>query len=486
MSIFSFYFFAYCVNNWKIEPLRCVGYVYFWNGERGACHKNYFDLKRKKEVRLLMSKLIVKNFGPINFFEGELSRLTVIIGPQASGKSTIAKLFFYLKMIPIWLSSYQVLSSGGKNHYEQFQKILRTHFLDLFGPVYHQKNIFISYTFYNDETSQYHEITIVQNKPNQNRNYLTVRFDKKLREKVETLLNKLYNSKNKNQMGVVGSRISRFYHEDVAQKEFISEARKIFAEGRTPVFIPAGRTLLTLLSGQININFKPSDFIMEDFLKTINDIRPQVGHGLEEVEELARKTWPIQPDSLRASLARDEITKILKGKYSFVGGEERIYHNSVGHTKLSVASSGQQESLWVILVTYMLILERESIFTVIEEPEAHLFPESQYSIIKLLSLLANNTASNQILITTHSPYVLESINNLVCANRYGKNQIEAVSKIVKRQMWVNIDEVNAYRFDYDGKSHSIIDDELKMIRSEEIDSASRILSDEYAQLVDFE
>lgn len=41
-----------------------------------------------------MGNLTISNFGPIKEFSGELSRVTVIIGPQASGKSTVAKLFF--------------------------------------------------------------------------------------------------------------------------------------------------------------------------------------------------------------------------------------------------------------------------------------------------------------------------------------------------------------------------------------------------------
>lgn len=424
-----------------------------------------------------MGNLTISNFGPIKEFSGELSRVTVIIGPQASGKSTVAKLFFYLKMLPVWLSTYSPPSGGGKNQYEQFQKILRMNFLNLFGPVYHQSRMTISYSFYNAHTKNNHKIIISQDNSTQNRNYLTVRFDKTLRENIECFLEKLNSARHEEYKGVIGSRTSRLYHEDIVKDKFIDEAQQIFAETRVPFFIPAGRTLLTLLSGQINMDLKISDFIMRDFLNTINDIRPQVGHGLEEIEAIARKTWPIQPDATRAALARDEIQKILKGRYSFTSGEERIYHTK-GHTKLSVASSGQQESLWVILVAYMLILERKSVFTVFEEPEAHLYPESQYSIIRLISILANSNTKNQVLITTHSPYVLTSINNLITAYSCGKEKPDEISNIIKRQMWLSSEEVMAYRFKRDGHSYVIMDTELEMIQSEEIDGISNILNDE--------
>ena len=37
-------------------------------------------------------KLIVKNFGPIQEAELDLKKVTVFIGPQGSGKSTLEKL----------------------------------------------------------------------------------------------------------------------------------------------------------------------------------------------------------------------------------------------------------------------------------------------------------------------------------------------------------------------------------------------------------
>ena len=47
-----------------------------------------------------MQKLIVKNFGPIEYAEIEIKDLMIFIGPQASGKSTLAKLvYFYRKVI---------------------------------------------------------------------------------------------------------------------------------------------------------------------------------------------------------------------------------------------------------------------------------------------------------------------------------------------------------------------------------------------------
>ena len=59
----------------------------------------------------------------------------------------------------------------------------------------------------------------------------------------------------------------------------------------------------------------------------------------------------------------------------------------------------------------------------IEEPEAHLFPTAQKRIVQLLARTFNNTNSNfQIIVTTHSPYILSSFNNLIYENKTRKNK----------------------------------------------------------------
>ena len=49
---------------------------------------------------------------------------------------------------------------------------------------------------------------------------------------------------------------------------------------------------------------------------------------------------------------------------------------------------------------------------VMEEPEQNLFPNSQKKVIQFLLRELNTSSDNKIIITTHSPYVLETINNL--------------------------------------------------------------------------
>lgn len=425
-----------------------------------------------------MPLLQITNFGPIQSFDFYLKKLNILIGKQASGKSTTAKLLFFFKMIPLWLAIFNPKDKKG-NLFELFQKDLRKKFLDLFGPVYHQRNLKLVY-FFNDHNDDLY-IQIFQDHQNKNR-YISIRFDTETRTRIEELLTHLKDISSNTQKidGKISEKIIGQAIENNFYQSMLESSKKIFNQNQIPLFIPAGRTQLTLFSGQL-VYFNESDFLTNNFLRTIQNIRDQVGTGLEETETLAGKTWAHQPDPVRAELARALITKILRGSYRVEHGEERIYHTQYLHTKLSVASSGQQESLWILLTAYMLILERENISITFEEPEAHLYPEAQDAIMQLLVLLLGSASDNQIIITTHSPYLLTSINNLLAAHHFGKQKPDEVSRIIDRLLWLPSESLSVYQLD--GKGEDIFDKELNMIRAEKIDSASQIMNDKYEKLI---
>jgi hypothetical protein len=129
---------------------------------------------------------------------------------------------------------------------------------------------------------------------------------------------------------------------------------------------------------------------------------------------------------------------------------------------------------------------------IIEEPELNCFPETQNKVVKYL--IENNIAitvnnqniyKNQILLTTHSPYVLTSLNNLLYSHQIGQNHPEQIEPIVARKYWLNPEDVSAYIMLPNGKCEKIIDNE-GLIKAERIDSVSRKLNEEFDLLQDVE
>ncbi len=216
----------------------------------------------------------------------------------------------------------------------------------------------------------------------------------------------------------------------------------------------------------------------------------------EEVNEIDLYNKDQEPEDKynlsEIKLAIALSAKILKGNYINTREGERIYFHEKHFVKLYEASSGQQEALWIINLIYLLLWkdafssELFTNFTIIEEPEAHLYPETQRDVTNLISLLANQPG-NQVMITTHSPYILSALNNLLYAHKAGKTKPDEVSEIVDPLLWLNLspDRVAAYKVE-NGEIHDIIDPELGMINAEEIDSASRTIFDELDKILQLE
>jgi AAA15 family ATPase/GTPase len=96
------------------------------------------------------------------------------------------------------------------------------------------------------------------------------------------------------------------------------------------------------------------------------------------------------------------------------------------------------------------------IFRVIEEPEAHLHPTTQKHLMHIIALMRNHIDS-QIIITTHSPYFLAVLKNLLTAGQLSKKNPEAaeIEARVPKLCWLTPDDVEVYHLK-DGISHPIV------------------------------
>ncbi len=153
--------------------------------------------------------------------------------------------------------------------------------------------------------------------------------------------------------------------------------------------------------------------------------------------------------------------------------EERLYYSDTEYVKLSLSSSGQQEAVWILQLIFSLMLNNTLATLVIEEPEAHLFPEAQMYMVWLMALFANQEG-NRLIVTTHSPYILTSLNNLLYAEQVGKvAERESVEKIIPSSYWLDFDRLSVNLIG-EGEISSILDRSIKQIKAEMIDSVSGI------------
>ena len=137
----------------------------------------------------------------------------------------------------------------------------------------------------------------------------------------------------------------------------------------------------------------------------------------------------------------------------------------------------------------------------IEEPEAHLFPLSQKRIIDLIAIVFNNAVKQskkaRFFLTTHSPYILTSLNNLIQAGNIlksiNKHSDKNIRDKLKKQLFTIVDEdqildindISAYMLQH-GKLENIIDQETQLINATLIDEISDEIGCTFDQLLTLE
>ncbi|MHC5611798.1 MAG: AAA family ATPase [Nostoc sp.] len=430
-----------------------------------------------------MQRIFIENFGPINRFEADVKDVMLLIGPQASGKSTLSKSIFLFKSIKDELSKFilDVNNDQLKQPINEFSKYLRKRFVDCFGTTKHMQPFTLKYYYSNEK-----EMTISLNL----QGYVDVNFNSSIKDDMNVIFKSVRNynervSRSQTRYVTLDETLEIDLEKILYLKSIKSHIDDLFEDTRATVFIPSGRSLISTLADQLqDIQPYSLDFFMKSFVERINRLklsfRDTLNLLIEERESLSSEEANLNEVKYATSIIR----KILRGEYRFEPDGERIYLNDKEYVKLQYASSGQQESVWILLLIFKYILDGTSVFIVFEEPEAHLYPETQSDIVELIGLLANIN-NNQIVVTTHSPYILSSFNNLLYAYQIGSNKVgiekEAVESIVNRNIWIDPNRTSAY-FVSENDCESIFDEELKLIKAEKIDSASSIINNKFNNL----
>ena len=422
-----------------------------------------------------MQRISIENFGPVKKFEADVTDIMLLIGPQASGKSTISKSIVLFKSLKDEILNYIYINT--------FENLLSLNYiirkiLTYFEIQLDREGSIVKYQYSNKKY-----ITVSSSETYN----LEIKISSTLEQELNLLITEILNYKiifQEQQNKFKSLEELREIESDkrLQFKNFKSRIDQIFEEKHSSVFIPAGRSLMSTLTDQLQEIKNPDtlDYFTKSFVERINLLKTYFTDDLNTL---------IQNKDIALNLGDDLsrlLKKILKGEYRFNGDidKERIYFKNNQYVKLQYASSGQQESVWILLLIFRYILDETSVFMVFEEPEAHLYPETQSDIVELIGLLAN-VYNNQIIITTHSPYILSAFNNLLYAYQFGTKKVgderQAVESIVNSKSWIDPDRISAYFISENGYE-SIIDEELKLIQAEKIDSASSIINDKFNDL----
>ncbi len=429
-----------------------------------------------------MQKIIIKNFGPIQEAEIELKKVLVLIGEQASGKSTIAKLIYFFKTLRQDFSSFLFLRKSKDFVFEIQEK-----FYQYFGSPLYLQTFEITF-YYNVETNKYIKLNLLSNKKlniEVSNDFLNKGIDTELPNwkgnsqlEVEYLLVKatnlpdlLFEINQKSLLFVIAGRNATVNYSELFEKYLFAHVQNKIENYTSQSLAAKSQTI--------------EEMLMLKFIENVSYLQTffRKNQGFDAY---------IKYDKIGLSLLKQKIEKILKGKYSIDNAGEKIMLNESQSVYLSQASSGQQEVIRILQDIFVLILLDTKALRIIEEPEAHLFPVAQKHLIELLAYMVNHDEDNQLIITTHSPYMLTIFNNLLFADRVVEKNAAAekeVNEIIEKAFWLKASDFSAYSlgnqsFGEDAAyCESIFNEKTGMIQQNYLDDVSEMLGSDFQALM---
>jgi len=432
---------------------------------------------------ITQEKLTIRNFLSITNAEIEIKPITILIGRQASGKSIIAKLTYFFRT---FLGETFVSSIRKRENKPNITKAAKENFKKIFPAYAWEKDHFsIAY-----QAGEY--LIVVSNKGSLSS--FTFEYSKNLQSlhlKTKNDFRKLTNIKQKKRRGDEQEDIFEYsFEEEMAFEETLKNNgvdKDPFSKG---LFIPAGRSFFSFLQQNL-FNFLRQSGIVDTLIADFGSFYERVKNvyhnkKVDPTNILLRRYKVKKADAKKL----DQLTRsILIGEYVREENKDWIV-NETRKVNVANASSGQQETLPLLLALRLWPLfsgnhgsneKRGQLF--IEEPEAHLFPESQKSIVELIATIHNLTYT-RFFITTHSPYILTALNTLIYANNISNEENKGqVEKIIEKSSQINKNDVSAYSVEKN-RAKPIFDIEYGLIEAETIDTISDEISKEFDMLLE--
>ena len=364
----------------------------------------------------------IKNFGPIKYSHIDVNSLTVFTGANSSGKSFVASLIHCLSSLKD-ISDFdplKYLDEDSQKHFNQLNQESINHFNnsnEAFKIPINQFNDLLDNGVFKFLSLIFEEI-------------LTSEFDEDLDElinfKADYFELKWSNCSLKKQTGEFlkfnynHDLADDFIYLNVEDKDFstfyINFCFKIFDNiiSQDSYYIPAER----------------SEIIIDK--KTLS-------RRVKNESELSKKQGDVLSDIINIDSSKKGHFYNLGCRFDLefsgiiIDVEEKNFINDIVYRepdldkKMSsklLSTSIHEMTLFSLYLKYIL---KKGDLLIIEEPEAHLHPENQRLLLKYIVKAVNQGL--RIIITTHSEYISDQLNNLVRLNNVSAEKLEKLGYV---------------------------------------------------------
>jgi hypothetical protein len=426
-----------------------------------------------------MEKLSINNFAGLKSVNIDVKPVTGLIGPQASGKSIIAKLLYFFREIGSRLPAAVTEGLDGAKYKIECLKKFRRYFpientgVSDFSITYTTKAQSISVTFSLDSVPGEGTLGIEWTD-----------FYNSVLEKFANRKKELYGAigDTEKEALIAASRSLR--------QEMDAEISSVLGKWAKfeQIFIPAGRAFFSQVRETIFTRLESGEQL-DPFMAAFGTLIGQSKSLLETRGFYGPVEGQPQAEVKRYDVLHAIFKNILHANLLRIEKQDFLEFEDRRRVKLAQASSGQQEilPLLLLLARFFSLSHARGRAVYIEEPEAHLFPSTQRLVVELMarSFRAREGEMN-LVITTHSPYILTSINNLLQAGQlYSTASIETAQKlgrIINKKHIFKLGEVGFYGLG-DGQAAQIMDADTGLINAEVIDSVSSEIAIQFGQLL---
>lgn len=417
-----------------------------------------------------MERIKINGFGGLKNAEVQINNINVFIGKSASGKSITIKLIYFFK------SFFREFFEAAENEEtkSELNKKLLVKFEEFFPFESWNESTFEIIFYYNE--NDYSKITKGSLKSK-----ITIEYSKTVFKQYNNAKRLIKVDKEKFQ---AKDKFEVYRPDFKVFERYINLVKTELGEkcAYSQIFIPAGRSFFATLQSSI-FSFLSNNKAIDPFLV-------EFGSFYENIKGIVTRESISSKNKTDFKIIDDLIIEILGGKYQRIKSKDYIVHEDKRKINLAYASSGQQETLPLALILKALTkisFTGGGLTLYIEEPEAHLFPSAQKKVVELIvSVFKLSKCESQIILTTHSPYIISSFNNLLQAGLIEeKNDDEKLYEIVHKLFTIPKNNLNAVSVEKQ-QFKSILDEDFGLIDSEYLDSISSIISNEFNQLIDFE
>lgn len=389
-------------------------------------------------------RLVVKSFGPIRSIDINFRKVNLFIGDQGTGKSCIVKLYSTFR----WLEKTLLTETYSLDY---FTKFVDARFKkQLCG--YHRIDDFFRDDTYILYESDLYKFVYAGNSFNiEKKNGSITGLPKIMYVPAERIILSSAEKKLKTFDGLPASNLTF--------NQTFWESKERFKDGYS---LPFG-----------NLNYKYDSLNDISWIEG-SDYRVRLINASSGIQSalpvciVSDYLWNIVASGKERPMSVEELQKLQKETSKIMENEN--LSDSVKNAMLKHLSSRSRYNCFV---------------NIVEEPELSLFPESQNSMIRLLCKVNNGTTDNMLLLTSHSPYTLAILNNLVLAYKaYEKgddNIKRKVAEIVPPEYHINPESLTAFSLTEAGMENyqSVLSESSGIISKNDLDSVSELIMHEF-------